>query len=138
MTALRALSTGARIERVLIEDLPRVLMVQYAGASGDYNPLHTDERYAKEIAGYPTVFAHGMLIMGVIAGFVTDFIGDGTLTKYGGRFVGQLWPGDDLRASVEVVSIDDRDGDAHAHLAIEATNQAGAPLFTGTAVALIG
>jgi acyl dehydratase len=138
MTTLRALSAGARIERVLIEDLPRVLMVQYAGASGDYNPIHTDEPYAKEVAGYPTVFAHGMLIMGVIAGLVTEFIGDGTLTKYGGRFVGQLWPGDDLSASVEVMSIDADDSGAQAHLSVHARNQAGTPLFTGTAVALIG
>ena len=45
---------------VLTEDLTRTQIVQYAGASGDYNPLHTDDKFTKEIAGYPGVFAHGM------------------------------------------------------------------------------
>ena len=47
-------------ERV-VENLSRTQIVQYAGASGDYNPLHSDEVYTTQIAGYPGVFAHGML-----------------------------------------------------------------------------
>ena len=47
---------------VLTEDLTRTQIVQYAGASGDYNPLHTDDKFTKEIAGYPGVFAHGCVI----------------------------------------------------------------------------
>jgi acyl dehydratase len=65
---------------VVVDDLTRTQIVQYAGASGDYNPIHTDEVFATQVAGYPTVFAHGMLTMGLTGRLVTDFVGDGTLT----------------------------------------------------------
>ena len=54
---------GDIVETVLVEDLKRTTIVQYAGASGDYNPLHSDEIFTTKIAGYPSVFAHGMLSM---------------------------------------------------------------------------
>ena len=60
-----------------MEDLKRTQIVQYAGASGDYNPLHTDEIFTKEVAGYPSVFAHGMLTMGMTGRLLTDTVGDG-------------------------------------------------------------
>src|SRR5438045_7895938 len=80
----------------VVEDLTRTQIVQYAGASGDYNPLHTDEVFATQVAGYPSVFAHGMLTMGMTGHLVTDVVGDGRLTAFGGRFTSQVWPGDDL------------------------------------------
>ena len=65
--ALKAseLEVGQTHEEVVVEDLRRTQIVQYAGASGDYNPIHTDEVFATKVAGYPTVFAHGMLTMGL-------------------------------------------------------------------------
>ena len=66
------------------------------GASGDYNPLHTDEKFTTEVAGYPSVFAHGMLTMGMTGRVVTDWVGDGRLKSYGVRFSKQVWPGDTL------------------------------------------
>ena len=77
----------------LVEDLTRTQIVQYAGASGDYNPVHTDELFAREVAGYPTVFAHGMLTMGITGRMLTNYVGDGRLTKYAARFTSQVWPG---------------------------------------------
>ncbi|MDQ1463380.1 MAG: hypothetical protein QOC73_321, partial [Actinomycetota bacterium] len=59
------LTVGQHFETVVVDDLKRTQIVQYAGASGDFNPLHSDEVYAREIAGYPGVFAHGMLTMGL-------------------------------------------------------------------------
>ena len=59
-----ALKVGDTHSERVVENLSRTQIVQYAGASGDYNPLHTDEKFTQEIAGYPTVFAHGMLTMG--------------------------------------------------------------------------
>jgi MaoC like domain len=58
---------GESRQLLLVDDLTRTQLVQYAGASGDYNPLHTDEIYATRAAGYPTVFAHGMWTMGATA-----------------------------------------------------------------------
>ena len=71
---------------MLVDDLTRTQIVQYAGASGDYNPLHSDEVFAREVAGYPGVFAHGMLTMGMTGRLLTDWVGDGRLahaTAYG-------------------------------------------------------
>ena len=90
------LKVGDTHTRVLVEDLNRTQIVQYAGASGDYNPLHTDEMFTTEVAGYPCVFAHGMLTMGMTGRMLTDCVGDGRLTKYGVRFTSQVWPGDTL------------------------------------------
>ena len=66
--ALKAdeLKVGDTYTERLVEDLKRTTIVQYAGASGDYNPVHTDELFTKEVAGYPTVFAHGMLTLSLI------------------------------------------------------------------------
>ena len=58
------LHVGQTFSAVVAENLTRTQIVQYAGASGDYNPLHTDEVFATQVAGYPGVFAHGMLTMG--------------------------------------------------------------------------
>ena len=77
------LKVGDSRELLLVDDLTRTQIVQYAGASGDYNPLHTDDKFATEVAGYPGVFAHGMLTMGMTGRLLTDWMGDGRLTKYG-------------------------------------------------------
>src|SRR6202161_666008 len=90
----------------LVEDLKRTQIVQYAGASGDYNPLHTDEIYATKVAGFPTVFAHGMLTMGLTAPLVTDWVGDGRLLSLGSRFERQVWPGDTLTATATIDAIE--------------------------------
>ena len=84
------IKVGDTHTEVLVEDLKRTQIVQYAGASGDYNPLHTDEIFTTKIAGYPTVFAHGMLTMGMTGRMVTNYVGDGTLKKYGVRFTSQV------------------------------------------------
>src|SRR5579859_6619877 len=93
-----SLEVGQTFSAPVVEDLKRTQIVQYAGASGDYNPLHTDEIFATKAAGYPSVFAHGMLTMGMTGRMLTDHFGDGKLTKYGVRFTSQVWPGDTLDA----------------------------------------
>ncbi len=131
------LTIGETRTAVLVEDLKRTQLVQYAGASGDYNPLHHDELYTREVAGYPGVFAHGMLTMGITATLLTDWVGDGNLTRYGVRFVNQVWPGDTLTGSAEVTAIREEDGEHVVDLAITTTNQHGAAVVTGTASARI-
>ena len=121
-----------RTER-LVEDLTRTQIVQYAGASGDFNPVHTDEVFAREVAGYPTIFAHGMLTMGMTGRMLTDYVGDGRLTKYGARFTSQVWPGDTLDATVTVTAI----GDGLVELAVSTVNQDGVEVLSGTAQARI-
>ena len=77
------LTVGHSHSAVVVENLSRTQIVQYAGASGDYNPVHSDEVFATQVAGYPTVFAHGMLTMGLTGTMLTDFVGDGRLLDYG-------------------------------------------------------
>ena len=79
------LAVGDQHEAQVAAELSRTQIVMYAGASGDYNPLHTDEVYATKVAGYPSVIAHGQLTMGLTAKVVTDWIEDGELTGFGVR-----------------------------------------------------
>src|SRR5262245_49146485 len=105
--ALKAsqLAVGDTHSARLVEDLKRTQLVQYAGSSGDYNPLHTDEIFTTKVAGYPSVFAHGMLTMGMTGKMLTDYVGDGRLTKFGVRFTNQVWPGDTLDSTATVKAI---------------------------------
>ncbi len=130
-------AVGASRELVIAEDLSRTQIVQYAGASGDYNPLHSDERFAKEIAGYPSVFAHGMLTMGMTGRVLTDWFGAEALLGYGVRFVSQVWPGDRLTATATVTAVRDEDGGRVADLDVSTVNQDGTVVLTGTASARI-
>ncbi len=129
------ISVGDSHSDVLVEDLKRTQLVQYAGASGDYNPVHTDEKFVTEVAGYPTVFAHGMLTMGMTGRLLTDWVGDGRLTNYGVRFVSQVWPGDTLRATAEITAIREEDGVQLADISVTTVNQDDVPVVTGTATA---
>ncbi len=123
-------------ERV-VEDLKRTQLVMYAGASGDYNPLHSDELYTREVAKYPTVFAHGMLTMGMTGRMLTNFVGDGRLTKYGVRFTNQVWPGDTLDATATIEAIREEGGKRYIDLVVSTKNQSGVEVVKGSASALI-
>ena len=76
--------------------LTRTDLVMYAGASGDFNPMHHDEVAAQE-AGLPSVFGHGMFTAGLLATAVTNYVGIGNLTSYRVRFTKQTWPGETLQ-----------------------------------------
>jgi acyl dehydratase len=104
------LAVGQTFETVVVTDLKRTQIVQYAGASGDYNPLHTDEIYTTKIAGYPSVFAHGMLTMGLTGQAIAGLVGAENLLRFGVRFTAQVWPGDTLTVRISVVRIEDGDG----------------------------
>ena len=127
------LNTGDTYTECLVEDLTRTQIVMYAGASGDYNPIHTDEKFTKEAAGYPSVFAHGMLTMGMTGRMITNYVGDGRLTKYGVRFTSQVWPGDTLNATATVEEV----ADGLVNLKVETTNQDGVTVLSGYAQARV-
>jgi acyl dehydratase len=132
-----ALSVGDTHSEVVVDDLTRTQLVMYAGTSGDYNPLHTDDVYTREVAGYPGVFAHGMLSMGLTGKMLTNYVGDGRLKKFGVRFTNQVWPGDTLTSTAKVVEIRDEDGDKVVDLALETVNQDGKTVVTGSATARV-
>jgi acyl dehydratase len=126
---------GDSREETVLENLSRTQLVMYAGASGDYNPVHSDEIFATKIAGYPTVFAHGMLSMGATGRMLTNWVGDGRLTKYGVRFVSQVWPGDTLTARGTVTAIREENGDTLADIQVVTVNQDGKEVVSGYACA---
>ncbi len=132
-----AVKVGDTREEVVADDLSRTQIVMYAGASGDYNPLHTDNLFTTEIAGYPSVFAHGMLSMGMTARVLTDWVGAGALASYGVRFSKQVWPGDTLTTTVTVKSIETADGDdtPTAEFDVSTRNQDGDVVVVGYATA---
>ena len=124
-------NVGDTHETVVVDDLKRTQIVQYAGASGDYNPLHTDEIFATKVAGYPSVFAHGMLTMGMTGRVVTDLVGVESLLKFGGRFTSQVFPGDTLTVRATVESVEDE----VVSFKLSTVNQDGTEVFSGYAAA---
>ena len=124
---------GDTTTQVVADNLTRTQIVQYAGASGDYNPLHSDEVFTTKVAGYPSVFAHGMLSMGATGKLLTDYVGDGMLTYYGVRFTYQVWPGDTLTATATVTGIREEDGVDLVDLDVSTTNQDGVEVIKGQA-----
>ena len=127
------LKVGDSHKERLVEDLKRTQIVMYAGASGDYNPVHTDEEFTTKVAGYPSVFAHGMLTMGMTGKMLTNYVGDGRLTEYGVRFTSQVFPGDTLDATATVTGV----VDGIVELDISTTNQQGVEVLKGSAKARV-
>lgn len=118
---------------IIVEDIDRHDFVRYAGASGDFNPIHYSEPYAHD-HGYESVFAQGMFTAGIASRFVTDWLGIGALTSFSTRFVSQAWPGDTLEVTGEVVEID-RSGDDRliVDVEFEVRSDGDQTVLTGTA-----
>ncbi len=132
---LGTLTVGAEHAATVVENLTRTQIVQYAAGSGDFNPIHHDEQFATKVAGYPSVFAHGMLTMALTGKMLTDWLGDGVLKHFGVRFVKQVFPGDSLTAKATVTGIDPKAG--LVELDLVTINQRGEPVVTGSAAAVL-
>jgi acyl dehydratase len=107
----------------------RATLVRYAGASGDFNPIHWNEKFAKGV-GLPDVIAHGMFTMASAARVVTDWVGDpGALVEYGVRFTKPVVvPNDDEGALIEVsgkvaAKLDDEARTVRVDLTVTAAGQ---------------
>ncbi len=135
--ALRAdeIKVGETRELVAVEDLKRTRIVQYAGASGDFNPLHSDQEFTVKVAGYPGVFAHGMLTMGMTGRLLTEWFGRENLLRFGVRFKAQVWPGDTLTVTATVEDVVNGEQGAVAEVSVRTVNQNGVEVVSGTAAA---
>ena len=116
--------------------LTRTDLVMYAGASGDFNPMHHDEVKAKE-AGLPSVFGHGMFSMGLLGRAITDWIGIGNLRSFKVRFTKQTWPGETLASKIVVTSKRKEDDANLVDLEVELANEKGEVKVAGSAVATL-
>ena len=121
-------------ERIIT--LTRADLVNYAGVSGDLNPIHWDDEIAKQV-GLDTAIAHGMLTMGLTGKMLTNYVGDGRLKKFGVRFTNQVWPGDTLETTATVEAIREENGQKLVDLTLSTKNQDGKEVVSGSATARI-
>lgn len=131
-----AISVGDEAPVLVVEKLTRTHFVKYAGASGDFNPMHHDDTVATA-AGSQSVFGHGMLTAGLMARVVKDWFGPEALRRFGVRFSKQVWPGDTLTFAATVTGKRDDGGEHLVDLECTATNQDGVTVMTGTATAAV-
>jgi acyl dehydratase len=118
----------------LRHELTRTDLVQYAGASGDFNPMHHDDELARQ-AGLPSVFGHGMFTMGILAKAITDYVGVGNLRSFSVRFTKQTWPHEVLTTRVGVVAKREEGAERLIDLDCQVTNAEGEVKVSGTATA---
>jgi len=115
--------------------IQQIQLTRYAGASGDFNPIHQDDAFARA-AGMGGVFAHGMLSMGFVAQSVTDWLGVGSVKKIGVRFAGLVRLGDVVTCRGTVLAKRPaKDGQSQSLVDLElwAENQKGEKVVTGKA-----
>src|SRR5262244_4340165 len=121
---------GQDLPAFVVENLTRTDLVRYAGASGDFNPIHHDETFARA-AGNPTVFGHGMLTAGFVARCVTDFVGPENLRRYKVRFATRVWPGDTITCQGKVTRRYEDGGEHRIDGEVAALNQKGEVAVSG-------
>jgi acyl dehydratase len=131
-TAAVALAVGQEAEPRTFPALTRTDFVKYQGASGDFHPLHHDEPFA-QATGFPTVFSVGMLQAGMLASYVTDWLGAQEIRQFKVRFVEQVWPGDELTCTARITDITDVPGGRQVSVALTCTRQTGAVALSGSA-----
>jgi acyl dehydratase len=132
------LSVGDEAPPLVVEDIPRTHFVRYAGASGDFNPMHHDDTIASSV-GNPSVFGHGMLTAGLMARVLKDWFGADALRRYQVRFSKQVWPGETLTCTAKVTELRDAEENGIGLVDVECqvVNQDGEAKLTGTATAAV-
>ena len=121
---------------VLTHKLTRTDLVKYAGASGDFNPMHHDEVAAQK-AGQPSVFGHGMFSMGLLGTALTDYVGVGNVTRYQVRFARQTWPDEELETRIVVRDKRHEGTVALIDLDVRLVNASGEEKVVGEATAVV-
>lgn len=116
-------------------ELDRNDLVAYAGASGDMNPMHSNEVAAKK-AGLPSVFGHGMLSMGLLGTALTQWAGVGNLAEYRVRFTKQTWPGETLTTRIVVTGKEQTEAGKRLSAEVSLINQDGEVKLSGSAVVI--
>jgi acyl dehydratase len=133
-TAPVSLAAGVEMPTATFGPLTRTDFVRYAGASGDFHPLHHDEPYAQSL-GMPSVFGMGLLHAGILGDHLARWVGPENLRSFAVRFTGQVWPGDVLTFTGRVDRIERTGDTAVAHLVLAVTRQTSDPAITATATA---
>ncbi len=115
--------------------LSHIQLVRYAGASGDFNPLHTDPKFG-EMVGTGGIIAHGMLIMGFVGQLLSDYVGPAALRKFGVRFRGTRLD-DVITCTGTITEKYEADGEGRIAGKVQAVDQNGDVKVSGTFVAAL-
>lgn len=129
MSSLAELRAGETLNDIVLSPVSRLDLIKYAGASGDYNPIHTIDDEAKK-AGLPGIIAHGMWTMGNLAKLFTPYHEEGFLQDYSIRFKGMVFLNDVITLRAELVEKNDK----QLKFNVAALNQDGREVLVGTAV----
>lgn len=133
-TGAGQLRVGDEAPTLVVGPVTRTHIVRYAGASGDFTPIHHDEELARSV-GLPSVFAMGMMQAGMLAHLVADWLGLAHVRRYRVRFVDRVWPGDTLTFGGRVTSVTTADGVERVEAELTCSNQDSVIVLTGAAVA---
>ena len=125
-------NVGDTLPELVKGPIQQIQLTRYAGASGDFNPIHQDDEFAKA-AGMGGVFGHGMLTMGFVAQCVTDWAGAGTVKKIGVRFQGLVRLKDMITCKGRVLDTSSKNGTHLVEIELSAENQKGEKVVTGKA-----
>jgi acyl dehydratase len=123
---------GSRFPERLFGPVTLTDIVRYQGASGDLNPIHHDDEFARA-AGFPAAIGVGMLGAGWLAAYCTDHLGEENVRRFRTRFSSVVCRGDRLTASAEVVRLFDQGREPRAELAIRLRKDDGSIVIDGTA-----
>lgn len=129
MTKLAALQVGDSLKKIELPPVSRLDLIKYAGASGDYNPIHTIDEEAKK-AGLPGIIAHGMWTMGNLAKLFTPYVEQGFIQDYSVRFKGMVFLGDVITLHATLTEKTDN----QLRFRVSATNQNGNEVIQGEVV----
>ncbi len=126
-----SVKVGDEIPKFVVEGVTRPDFVRYAGASGDFVPLHYDQTFV-EAAGIPTVFAQGMYTAGLLSKALTDWCGIGNVRQFKVRFATRVWPGDVVTCTGKVTSKSEKNGEKVVEGELIVLNQKGEPAIRGS------
>ncbi|MBV9709869.1 MAG: dehydratase [Ktedonobacteraceae bacterium] len=127
---------GDEIPPLVKSPITHLRLVRYAGASGDFNPLHTDPKVGEKI-GTGGIIAHGMLIMGFVGQLLSDYVGADALRKFGVRFKGMTRLNDEITCSGTITEKYEADGEGRIAGKVQAVDQNGDVKVVGTFIAAL-
>lgn len=128
----QSVQVGTELPPLVKGPITREMLKEYGPAAGDPNPMHVDDEFAKN-AGYPGVFAHGMLSMGFLGEFVVQAAGVGNVKKLRARFAKLTWPGDVVTCKGTVTAVRDEDGTRVVDCDVWTETQSGERKVVGSA-----
>ncbi len=127
---------GDEIPKLVKGPVTHLQLVRYAGASGDFNPLHTDPKVG-EMIGTGGIIAHGMLIMGFVGQLLSDYVGPAALRKFNVRFKGMTHLDDVLTCTGTITEKSEVDGETRISGKVQAADQNGDLKVAGTFTAAL-